>query len=253
MEEVVISVKDIRKHFIDNRLGEVRAVDGLSFECFKGEILGILGPNGAGKTTLLRMLATILMPTSGTATVFGYDICEQPNEVKRCIGFLSGNTKLYKRLSAIEITRFFGRLYGMDEGVIRDKSEAIFDLLGMHKIKHRRFDKLSTGEKQKVSIARSLIHEPPLLILDEPTAGLDVVSAKSIIEFIHSSRENHKTIIISTHYMTEAEEVCDRVALINHGKIKAVGTIEELLERSGKKNLNEAFFHYLDDNEATAE
>ncbi len=202
--QVVISAREIRKYFIDNRLGEVRAVDGLSFDCYEGEILGILGPNGAGKTTLLRMLAAILRPTAGTATVFGHDIRDQPDEVKRRIGFLSGNTKLYKRLSAVEILRFFGRLYGMDEELINERSEAIFALLDMQSIRDRRFDKLSTGEKQKVSIARSLIHDPPLLILDEPTAGLDVVSSKSMIEFIHRSRENYNTIIISTNYITKA-------------------------------------------------
>lgn len=253
LAEVAVSVREIYKYFTDNRLGEVRAVDGLSFDCYRGEILGILGPNGAGKTTLLRMIAAILRPTSGTATVLGHDILSQPDEVKRCIGFLSGNTKLYKRLSAVETLRFFGRLYGMGEEAIRNKSEAVFELLDMCNIKDRWFDKLSTGEKQKVSIARSLIHDPPLLILDEPTAGLDVVSARSIIEFIHRSRENHKTIIISTHYMTEAEELCDRVALISHGKIKAVGPVEELLEQAGKHSLNEAFFHYLDDTEEVEE
>ena len=247
ISEIVVSVRDLHKYFLDSRLGEVRAVAGLSFECCRGEILGILGPNGAGKTTLLRMLATILKPTDGSAAIFGYDIVTQSDEVKRRIGFLSGNTKLYKRLSALETLRFFGRLYDMDKETIKRRTGEILDLLNMHEFKDRRFERLSTGEKQKVSIARCLTHDPSLLILDEPTAGLDVVSAKAIIDFIHRSKERRKTILLSTHYMTEAEELCDRVVLINHGRIIAAGTVDELLERSGEQSLNEAFFYYLDD------
>ena len=245
----VIHADNISKIFIDNRLGEIQAVNGVSFECYPGEILGILGPNGAGKTTLLRILATIIEPTSGTASVLGHDILKESDVVKKSIGFLSGNTKLYKRLSAVETLRFFGRLYEMDDELIRERSEEIFSLLEMHNIKDRRFERLSTGEKQKVSISRSLIHDPSLLILDEPTSGLDIVAAKSIVDFIHRSRENDKTIILSTHYMTEAEELCDRVILISNGVIKAVGTVRELMEHAGKESLNEAFFYYLDEKE----
>jgi sodium transport system ATP-binding protein len=243
-----VQVFSLCKFFSDPRQGEIRAVDGVSFECHRGEIFGILGPNGAGKTTLLRMIATILSPTLGSARVSGFDIVAEPEQVKRRIGFLSGNTGLYSRLTPVETVRYFGRLYGMDRSLIETRSREIFDVLGMEALRDRQVGKLSTGEKQKVSIARTLIHDPSVLILDEPTAGLDVVSSKSIISFIRSARELSKTIILSTHYMTEAEEMCDRIALINKGRFAAVGTTDELLSASQAHSLTDAFFHYVSGN-----
>ncbi len=240
-----VEIRSLRKFFADPRQEEIKAVDGVTFECYRGEIFGILGPNGAGKTTLLRMIATILSPTSGSARVGEYDVVRHPHEVKKRIGFLSGNTRLYTRLTPLETVRYFGRLYGMQEPQIKRRSREIFEVLGMQNIQDRHVGKLSTGEKQKVSIARTLIHDPPVLILDEPTAGLDVVSGKSIINFIRRSRDEHKTIILSTHYMTEAEEMCDRIGLLNKGRLAAVGTTEQLLSDSGAASLTDAFFHYL--------
>lgn len=244
----VVEVLSLSKFFTDPRQQEIRAVDGVSFECYEGEIFGILGPNGAGKTTLLRLIATILAPTSGSARICGYDVVSQPDQVKRRIGFLSGSTRLYSRLTPLETVRYFGRLYGMEESLIETRSREIFEVLGMEAIRDRQFGKLSTGEKQKVSIARTLIHDPPLLILDEPTAGLDIVSSKAIINFIHTAREQNKTIILSTHYMTEAEEMCDRIGLLNSGRLTAVGTTDELLSACGASSLADAFFYYLDGN-----
>ncbi len=243
-----VEVCSLCKVFTDPKREEIRAVDGISFECYQGEIFGILGPNGAGKTTLLRLIATILAPTSGSARVCGYDVVNEPDKVKRTIGFLSGSTKLYARLTPLETVRYFGRLYGMEKSLIKKRSREIFEVLGMETIRDRQLGKLSTGEKQKVSIARSLIHDPPVLILDEPTAGLDIVSSKAIINFIRSARQESKTIILSTHYMTEAEEMCDRIGLINRGRLTAMGTTDELLSASGTSSLTEAFFHYLSGN-----
>jgi sodium transport system ATP-binding protein len=243
-----VEVCSLRKSFADPRREEVRAVDGVSFECHRGEIFGILGPNGAGKTTLLRVIATILAPTSGSARVDGYDVVRQPHEVKKRIGFLSGNTRLYTRLTPSETVRYFGRLYGMEDSLIEKRSTEIFEVLGMKDIQDRHVGKLSTGETQKVSIARTLIHDPPILILDEPTAGLDVLSGRSIINFIRRSRDENKTIILSTHYMTEAEEMCDRIGLLSKGRLAAVGTTSELFAASGAKTLTDAFFHYLGEN-----
>jgi len=243
---LTVEVCSLRKFFADPRQGEIRAVDGVSFECHPGEILGILGPNGAGKTTLLRVIATILSPTSGSARVCGYDVVSEPHEVKKRIGFLSGNTKLYARLTPLETVRYFGRLYGMEESLIEKRSREIFEVLGMEAIRDRQLGKLSTGETQKTSIARTLIHDPPVLILDEPTAGLDIVSGKAIINFIRGARQENKTIILSTHYMTEAEEMCDRIGLLNGGVLTAMGTTDELLSASGASSLADAFFHYLE-------
>lgn len=244
----VVEVRSLRKVFVDPKQEEIKAVDGVSFECCRGEIFGILGPNGAGKTTLLRLIATILAPTSGSARVCGYDAVTEPHEVKKRIGFLSGNTKLYTRLTPLETVRYFGRLYGMEESLIDERSREIFDVLGMESIRDRQLGKLSTGEKQKASIARTLIHDPPVLILDEPTAGLDILSSKAIISFIRSARQQNKTIILSTHYMTEAEEMCDRIGLLSGGRFTAVDTIDELLAASGTSSLTDAFFHYLGEN-----
>lgn len=242
---VAVEVRALCKVFTDPRQQEIRAVDDVSFRCSEGEIFGILGPNGAGKTTLLRMIATILSPTSGAAFVGGYDVLSQPNEVKKRIGFLSGSTQLYSRLTPAETVRYFGQLYGMKKSRIEERSRRIFQVLGMERFRDRQWGKLSTGEKQKVSIARTLIHDPSVLILDEPTAGVDVVSSRAIVDFIRNARSEGKTILLSTHYMTEAEEMCDRIGLINGGKIVAEGTTQELLSASGAASLTDAFFYYV--------
>jgi len=242
----VIKAEGLHKVFVDARGEEVHAVRGLSFEAHRGEILGILGPNGAGKTTLLRMLASIIQPTEGRASVCGFDVVREPDEVKRRIGFLSGNTKLYARLTAAETVRYFGRLTGLDDETIRRRTDSIFASLNMETIRDRRFEKLSTGQKQKVSVARTLIHDPEVLVLDEPTAGLDVIASRAIVSLIREAKAQHKTVLLSTHYMTEAEELCDRVALLHEGLFLAVDTLDRLVEDAGTTSLNEAFLRRLE-------
>jgi sodium transport system ATP-binding protein len=220
---------------------EVRAVNAVSFTCKPGEIYGLLGANGAGKTTTLRILATILEPTSGTAKVAGYDIVEEPEKVRRNVGFLSTATALYGRLTAKELVEYFGRLHGMDGNALQKSVEELFAALDMNSFRDRRCEKLSTGMKQKVSIARTLVHDPAVMIFDEPTVGLDVMAARAIAKFIRQCRERGKTVIFSTHVMSEATRLCDRIGIIQGGNILEEGTIEELRARHGKQDLEDIF------------
>jgi sodium transport system ATP-binding protein len=237
----MIEVRQITKAFQDRKRGTIRAVDEVSLTCQPGEILGLLGANGAGKTTLLRLLATILQPSSGTATVGGFDVVREPEQVRANVGFLSTATALYGRLTAREFVTYFGRLHGLAEQVIEERSAIIFRQLGMLDFLDGRCDKLSTGMKQKVSIARTLIHDPPVMIFDEPTLGLDVMTARTITSFIRECRTRGKTVIFSTHVMSEVEKLCDRVAIIHGGKIRETGRPEELRARHGCPDLEEVF------------
>lgn len=221
-------------------------VDHISFEVGPGEILGLLGPNGAGKTTTLRMLATLLKPSSGRARVGGKDVTAEPAEVRRKIGFLSGDTGLYHRLTSREILRIFGRLNGIDEARLRTRIDEVVAMLRMEEFIDTKIDKLSTGMRQRTSLARTLLHDPPILILDEPTSGLDVPTARAIEEFIVEARRSGKCILYSTHVMEEAEFLCDRIAVINEGKIRIIGTMNELKEATGRQRLREIFLALLD-------
>ncbi|HVO56126.1 MAG TPA: ATP-binding cassette domain-containing protein [Dongiaceae bacterium] len=229
------------KRFQDKKRGEVRAVDDVSFTCRPGEIYGLLGANGAGKTTTLRMLATILEPTDGTARLCGQDVVEHPEAARAQCGFLSTATALYPRLTAQEMVEYFGRLNGLDESTLKKRVDEIFARLDMNDFRDRRCDKLSTGMKQKTSIARTLVHDPPVMIFDEPTLGLDIMTARTIIEFIRECRQRGKTVIFSTHVMREVEKLCDVVGIIQNGKLLAEGTIEQLRERYGEQDLEEVF------------
>ena len=237
----MIEAKKLSKRFQDKKRGEVRAVDEVSFICRPGQIYGLLGANGAGKTTTLRMLATILEPTDGTATLCGHDVVEQPERVRANCGFLSTATALYPRLTAQEMVEYFGQLNGMDSATLKKRIDELFDRLDMNDFRDRRCDKLSTGMKQKTSIARTLVHDPPVMIFDEPTLGLDIMTARTIIEFIRECRDRGKTVIFSTHVMREVEKLCDIVGIIQGGKLLAEGTIEQLRERHGEKDLEEIF------------
>jgi sodium transport system ATP-binding protein len=219
----------------------VCAVDDVSFSCASGRIYGLLGANGAGKTTTLRMLATILFPTSGTAKVAGYDIVDNPQEVRANVGFLSTATALYGRLKATEMVDYFGRLNGLDGETLQKRRDALFDRLDMNEFRDRACDKLSTGQKQKVSIARTLVHDPPVMIFDEPTLGLDVMTARSIVSFIRECRDHGKTVVFSTHVMTEAEKLCDRIGIIHNGRLLAEGSLEELRTRYKLHDLEDIF------------
>lgn len=222
----------------------------MSFHARGGEIFGLLGPNGAGKTTALRMLATILRPTSGTAVVAGHDVLEEPGLVRRNVGFLSGDMGLYHRLTPRETLRFFGQLSGMDDSSISSRTSELFEVFGIGDFGDSRVDKLSTGMKQKVAVARAVIHDPPVLILDEPTSGLDVPAAHVVEEYILSAKRAGKCVLLSTHAMEEAEFLCDRIAIINEGKIGAEGTMDELRRRTGKQRLREVFLALLNEEAA---
>jgi len=241
MSDVLVSAADLKKVF-RTRKRMVTAVDGVSFECSAGEIFGLLGPNGAGKTTTLRMLATILTPTSGTARIAGYDVGTQPGKVREQIGFLATETGLYDRFTARETLRFFGRITGLSDEEIRRRSDDIFDTLDMRSLADRRVGTFSTGEKQKLSLARSILHDPPVLILDEPTFGLDVMSARTVVETVRLFREQGRTILLSTHIMRIAEKLCDRIGILFKGRLHALGTLQELTDRYGGADLEEAFF-----------
>jgi sodium transport system ATP-binding protein len=237
----VIEARGLSKHFQDKKRGEVRAVDNVSFTAKPGQIYGLLGANGAGKTTTLRMLATILEPTHGTAVVQGHDVVDSPEKVRANVGFLSGGTALYPRLTAQEMVEYFGRLNGLDENTLKSRVDFLFDRLEMNEFRDRRCDKLSTGMKQKTSIARTLVHDPPVMIFDEPTSGLDVMAARSIIAFIKECRDKGKTVIFSTHIMTEVEKLCDTVGIIQSGKLLTEGTLDELRQKHGEQDLEEIF------------
>lgn len=237
----MIKTFNLNKVFQDKKRGGIIAVNHVNIECRPGRIFGLLGLNGAGKTTLMRLLSTSLKPTSGTAEVNGYDILTQPEKVKRDIGFLSGDTGLYPRLTTEEIVRYFARLNGMEEKKIDERIKEIFDRFDMNGFKDRKIDKLSQGMKQKVSIARTIIHDPEVLILDEPTLGLDVITSRNIIEFVKDSKEKNKCVLFSTHIMHEAEKLCDDIAIIHEGKILDVATLEDYRQETNLIGLEDIF------------
>src|SRR5262250_3512665 len=237
----MIEARGLSKRFQDKKRGEIRAVENVTFSCKPGQIYGLLGANGAGKTTTLRMLATILEPSSGTAIVCGHDVVEQPEKVRANVGFLSTATALYPRLTAQELVEYFGRLNGLDETTLKKRVDDIFNRLDMNGFSDRRCDKLSTGMKQKTSIARTLVHDPPVMIFDEPTMGLDIMTARTIIEFIRECRQRGKTVIFSTHVMSEVEKLCDVIGIIQSGKLLDEGTLAQLRERHDETDLEEIF------------
>jgi sodium transport system ATP-binding protein len=237
----MIEAQGLTKVYSDKKHGEVKAVNGVTLRCEPGEIYGLLGANGAGKTTTLRMLATLLRPTSGTAIVAGHNVLSDAQSVRSRVGFLSTATALYGRLTPREMVEYFGRLNGMDGELLRHAIDEIFSLLKIDEFGDRRCDKLSTGMKQKVSVARTLIHDPPVMIFDEPTAGLDVMTARAILEFVRTCRSRGKTVIFSTHIMNEAVKLCDRIGIIHNGSLLAEGTLKELQQRYGEPDLEEIF------------
>jgi len=241
----MIQVQNLTKTFTDSKRGAIRAVDRVSFEVPRGEVFGLLGPNGAGKTTTLRLLATVMQPTEGTAVLNGHDILADPQGVRRSIGFLSGDMGLYHRLTPRETLRFFGEMNGLGGARLAARIEEVCALLGIISFANTKIDSLSSGMRQRVAIARTLIADPPILILDEPATGLDVPTARVIEEFILEARRGGKAIILSTHVMEEAEYLCDRMAVIHEGRIKIVGTMEDLRAATGKQRLREIFLELL--------
>jgi sodium transport system ATP-binding protein len=241
----MIHCHELTKSYIDLRRGKFVALDRLSFDAYPGQVFGLLGPNGAGKTTALRILSTVLRPTSGTATVNGCDVVTRPDDVRRQIGYMSANTGVYDRMTAWEMVEYFGRLYGMAPAALKTRMESIFERLQMNEIRDRMGAKMSTGMKQKVSIARAIIHDPPVLIFDEATSGLDVLVARALLHTVSELRDQGKCIVFSTHIMREAEKLCDRIAIVHRGYILAEGTLAELRERYEEHDLEELFFRLI--------
>ncbi len=221
----------------------VNAVNKVSFECKPGRIFSLLGPNGAGKTTTLRMIAGIINPTSGTAIVDGVDISQGNDEVKKRIGFLTGSTGLYERLNPDETIDFFGKLYRLSDVELKERKEYLFEKLGINEFRKKRMGQMSTGMKQKVSIARTLIHDPEVLIFDEPTSGLDVITADSIIDLIRESKQNNKTVIFSSHIMSEVDLLCDDLAIINKGSIIYNDSFDNFKKEMKADNLTQEFIN----------
>jgi sodium transport system ATP-binding protein len=246
MNEAPVQVRRLSKVFHDESRGEIRAVDEVGFECRAGEIFGLLGANGAGKTTTLRILATILRATSGTATLMGYDVAVEPEAVRRHLGFCSSTTALYPRLTARETLEFFARINGYPKERLKARVDGLVDRFGIGTYAGALVDKLSQGMKQKVSIARTMAHDPPVLIFDEPTVGLDVLNAIEMQKVIAELRAEGKTILFSTHVMSEAERLCDQIAIIHGGRIHACDTLERLREATGRHYLEDIFVHYVE-------
>ncbi len=236
-----LKVNQLSKRFYDPSRGEFFACNDVSFEVAEGEIFGLLGPNGAGKTTTLRVLATILKPTSGAAHLGDIDIFRYPDAARAALGFLSSSTGLYERLSPREILTYFGRLNGVTESTLKEKIEQLFTALEFKQFADVRCGKLSQGTRQKVSIARSIIHDPKLMILDEPSNGLDVVATQAMHAFIRQAKADGKCIVFSTHIMSEAEKLCDRIGIINDGKVLAQGSLSELKELAKATLLEDVF------------
>lgn len=244
-EYPAIHASGLRKTFTDPERGVVEAVRGVDLACQSGEIHGLLGPNGAGKTTTLRMLATILSPSEGEARIDGVDVREDPLEVRRRLGFLSTSTGLYPRLTPRETLRYFGRLHGMDGDALEARIEELVETFDIGEFANGRCEALSTGQKQKVSIARAVLHDPPVLILDEPTTGLDILASSAMIDFVESRREAGTCVLFSTHVLSEAERLCDRIAIIDHGRVLASGSLEELRDEAGARWLEDVFKFFV--------
>jgi len=241
-----VEVRDLVKVFptVDGR--EKLAVGGIGFQVNAGEIYGLLGPNGAGKTTTLRILAGLMRPTSGQVFINGNDVCLDPFSAKKCIGFLTANAGLYQRLSPRELLPFFGLLNGMEMPVIEDRVKKLIEWLDMGEFADTRCGALSTGQKQRTHIARALIADPPILILDEPTLGLDVLTNRIILDFVKQERQLGKAILLSTHYLDEAERICDRIGLLHQGRLIAEGDMPTLRALSGCQRLTDIFLRLVD-------
>jgi sodium transport system ATP-binding protein len=240
-----VAVRHLAKTFYDEGRGEIKAVDAISFACHEGEIFGLLGANGAGKTTTLRMLSTILAPTSGTATLMGHDVVQDPEGVRKNLGFYSATTALYPRLTTRETIEFFARINQYPSERVPKRVEYLIHRFGLEKYADARIEKLSSGMKQKVSVARTVAHDPAILIFDEPTVGLDVLNALDVQEMIGELRAEGKTIIFSTHIMNEAERLCDRIAIIHGGQILATDTLAGLRQITGQHYLEDIFVLFV--------
>ena len=242
----MVKVDNLKKKFVKYKnkkeKEEFYANNGISFEANDGEIIGILGPNGAGKTTLLRMIAGILEPTQGTVSFDNLNYKNNEIEIKKNLAYLSGNTKLYDTLSTYELLRMCTDIYGVPKDIAEKRIKELSKILNMDSFLYNKIGNLSTGQTQRVNIARCLVHNPKYYILDEATTGLDIISSQIILDFIKQEKQKGKTILYSTHYMEEAENICDRVIMINKGVVINSGTPEKIKEDTKTTNLRDAFF-----------
>lgn len=247
----MIEIKNLSKIFKLNKkqMAELKtknpvktAVDDLSLTAKKGEIYGLLGPNGAGKTTTLRCIATIIKPTKGEIYVNGHEVQKEPEAVRTSIGFLTSDIKLDEQFDVDYMFQFFGRLHNVPKDVLNRRKEELFTYFGIKEFAHKQIKELSTGMKQKAAIAVSLAHNPDIVIFDEPTNGLDIITARSVTDYLKKLKDEGKLIIVSTHIMSEAEKLCDRIGIIVDGRKIAEGTLGELLHETGAKDLEDAFF-----------
>ena len=242
----MILVENVTKKFVRNKnkkeKEEFFADKNISFQASNGEIVGILGPNGAGKTTLLRMIAGILEPTEGKIKFDKMDYKNNEIEIKQKLAYLSGNTKIYDTLTTYELLKMCAEIYGISKNKIESRIKEVSEMLKLEQFLYNKIANLSTGQTQKVNLARCLIHNPQYYILDEATSGLDIISSQIILNFIKDEKENNKTILYSTHYMEEAENICDKVIMINKGEIIKIGSPEKVKQDTDTNNLRDAFF-----------
>ncbi|PID27965.1 MAG: ABC transporter ATP-binding protein [Candidatus Cloacimonadota bacterium] len=245
----IVEIKDLSKVFNDESRGEVKAVNGVTFNCYEGEVFGLLGPNGAGKTTTLRMISTLMTPTKGDIIINGYNTKNDPDNVRKSMGFMSTTTALYPRLTPREILSYFCSLNSYPNEKISERVNEIISYFNIGDYADTHSEKLSTGMKQITSIGRSLVHNPSLVVLDEPNSGLDVINAIKIQKYIRKIAESGKTVLFSSHNMGEVEKICDRIGIISKGELLAIGTLEELREMSGKHYMEDIFVHFVEKKE----
>ncbi|HET9985996.1 MAG TPA: ATP-binding cassette domain-containing protein [Longimicrobiales bacterium] len=236
----------IRFDRLTKQYGKSFAVRNLSFHVTPGEIYALLGPNGAGKTTALRCLAGLLEPTWGTASVDGADVRERTADVRRRLGFLGASMGLYERLTPVEVLEYFGALHGLAGAPLRGRVEELVHLFGIEPFARRTCGRLSTGQRQRVAVARAVVQDPPAVVLDEPTLGLDILSGETLYHFMHQERDKGKAILFSTHNLGEVELLADRIGIMSAGRLVAEGTLPELLERAAAPNLTQAFLYLIE-------